>query len=216
MLAFQKMVIAIAGTGTVQGELYQAASRRREFYQQLGTLAGSRVAVYQYNGDLNSPWWFHSKTWIFDDEFALVSSANCNRRSYTNDSEIGLAIRDPTMSTGGIGFAKALRIQLWLKHLNAKPAASGLADGPSGRPLLSVSDVLDFASAAPLWDKAPLLFQPDLAGDLTPDIPLSDRFLHRLGVFDVVSLIPVLASLRTSIQIPSRDLQWSLIDPSGN
>jgi phosphatidylserine/phosphatidylglycerophosphate/cardiolipin synthase-like enzyme len=64
----------------------------------------------------------HSKMWVIDDEFAIIGSANCNRRSYTHDSEVTAGIYDPERS-----FAKQLRIALWAKHLNMAPSA--LADG---------------------------------------------------------------------------------------
>ena len=34
----------------------------------------------------------HSKTWVIDDEFAIVGSANCNRRGYTHDSEASVGV----------------------------------------------------------------------------------------------------------------------------
>ena len=61
----------------------------------------------------------HAKTWIFDDEYAFIGSANCNVRSWTHDSEVGVGVYDdflddkPTLT-----FAHRLRIRLWAEHLN--------------------------------------------------------------------------------------------------
>jgi hypothetical protein len=54
--SFQKMIIAVAGTPTVQGELCQAGSRRADFMRQLGPSAAGKVAVYVYKFDKNSPY----------------------------------------------------------------------------------------------------------------------------------------------------------------
>jgi phosphatidylserine/phosphatidylglycerophosphate/cardiolipin synthase-like enzyme len=62
------------------------------------------------------------ETWIFDDEFAIIGSANCNNRGYTHDSEVVAGIYDK--SYGGflpVPFAKALRISLWKEHLKISP-----------------------------------------------------------------------------------------------
>ncbi len=206
---FKKMVIAIAGTGTVQGELYQAASRRKEFYQQLGSGASSKVSVYCYRDDLNSPFWFHSKTWIFDDRFAVVTSANCNRRSYSCDSEIGLGIFDASSP----GFAKDLRQKLWLKHLNARPAASP----PGTVPAVTAADIDDFAGSADLWKKAQLLIDANLDKDMTPDIVISQAqmiaYLDKYGLGWLVQRVPYLRNL--AAQAATREPQWELIDPDG-
>ncbi len=67
------------------------------------------------------PWcgsYVHSKTWIFDDEYAIVGTANCTDRSLTHDSEVVVGVADnPLNSTRGEGFARQLRISLWRKHL---------------------------------------------------------------------------------------------------
>lgn len=60
----------------------------------------------------------HSKTWIFDDEYAVVGSANCTDRSFTFDSEIVAGISESGfIPPGPDAFAGALRINLWHKHL---------------------------------------------------------------------------------------------------
>lgn len=60
-----------------------------------------RFQVYQLNrgrctdeGCLGSHTYVHSKCWVFDDELAVVGSANCNRRGYQHDSEVDAFIWD--------------------------------------------------------------------------------------------------------------------------
>lgn len=60
----------------------------------------------------------HAKMMIVDDKFAMIGSANCGQRSYSNDSEIVAGIYDTSQDKpGAIHFAHALRIRLWAKHL---------------------------------------------------------------------------------------------------
>jgi phosphatidylserine/phosphatidylglycerophosphate/cardiolipin synthase-like enzyme len=61
----------------------------------------------------------HAKTWIFDDELAIIGSPNCNRRGLFFDSEVAAAIFDiqPALKEGRLSFAQKLRIQLWMEHL---------------------------------------------------------------------------------------------------
>lgn len=60
----------------------------------------------------------HTKMFIIDDEFAIIGSANCNRRSYTHDSEVIAAIADQTPASAlGYNLAHRLRIALWAEHL---------------------------------------------------------------------------------------------------
>lgn len=199
--SFQKMIIVVAGTGTIQGELFQAASRRAEFIQQLGEKAAKKVAVYVYNGDKNSPYWFHSKTWVFDDQFALISSANCNRRGYSHDSEIGVGVTDLTSGTKKINFAHRLRMDLWLKHLNTQPEG---ANKLQFRKLID-NDVWDFVGASPLWDKAPLLQRVDFMQNPEPDISLDEKFARKY---------PRVAKLYRKFR--KRNFEWDLIDPNGS
>jgi phosphatidylserine/phosphatidylglycerophosphate/cardiolipin synthase-like enzyme len=65
----------------------------------------------------------HSKMWIMDDKFAIIGSANCNRRGYTHDSEVVAGIYDESKDAPcTLHLAHALRIRLWAMHLNL-PAA---------------------------------------------------------------------------------------------
>lgn len=66
----------------------------------------------------------HSKLWVFDDELAIVGSANCNARGYEHDSEVIGAWSDPDWSSAKkwheleLNLAHKLRIELWKHHLN--------------------------------------------------------------------------------------------------
>jgi phosphatidylserine/phosphatidylglycerophosphate/cardiolipin synthase-like enzyme len=61
----------------------------------------------------------HSKTFIFDDKFAIVGSANANHRGYTFDSEQTAGIFD-TNEKKRFFFAHELRMHLWHKHLHRR------------------------------------------------------------------------------------------------
>lgn len=70
----------------------------------------------------------HAKMWIFDDELAVIGSANCNRRGWQSDSEANAFIwDDPLESSNPLTFAQSLRADLWAEHLGI--ASSSLTDG---------------------------------------------------------------------------------------
>jgi phosphatidylserine/phosphatidylglycerophosphate/cardiolipin synthase-like enzyme len=70
----------------------------------------------------------HAKTWIFDDELAVIGSANCNRRGWQSDSEANAFIFDDAAPPGGaLTFAQCLRRDLWAEHLGVP--ASSVTDG---------------------------------------------------------------------------------------
>jgi len=70
----------------------------------------------------------HAKMWIFDDELAVIGSANCNRRGWQSDSEANAFIFDDAAPSGGaLTFAQKLRCDLWAEHLGV--SASSVTDG---------------------------------------------------------------------------------------
>jgi phosphatidylserine/phosphatidylglycerophosphate/cardiolipin synthase-like enzyme len=70
----------------------------------------------------------HAKTWVFDDELAVIGSANCNRRGWQSDSEVNAFIFDDAVpSAGTLTFAQQLRCDLWSEHLGLP--ATTLTDG---------------------------------------------------------------------------------------
>jgi phosphatidylserine/phosphatidylglycerophosphate/cardiolipin synthase-like enzyme len=206
--SFKRMVILVPGAGSLQGELYQVWKRRTKFWKLLGPDAASKVKIYSYRGIPESPYLMHSKTWIFDDTFAVVSSANCNRRSYSHDSEIGVGIADPAPAQGKMPFAKDLRVKLWLKHLNLK--------GPTR----TASDVDDFEKGAALWDTPDTALEPlDLShpANQPPDQHLS-KYLPSQATLELPALSLTLSSRPSlTVNLLSFDREWDyLIDPDGS
>ncbi len=121
------VLVLICTTANVNAELRDPVDvaqywrRRRDFLDPLFAVDKTKVHVFEYR-----PAWMHSKTWVFDDKFALVGSANVNRRGYTHDSEVTAGIFD-TNPKGGVSkqwfFAHELRMNLWAKHLAVAPSA---------------------------------------------------------------------------------------------
>jgi phosphatidylserine/phosphatidylglycerophosphate/cardiolipin synthase-like enzyme len=65
----------------------------------------------------------HAKSWVFDDELAVIGSANCNRRGWEFDTEIdAFVFDDRTPMVGTHSFAQRLRMDMWAEHLDL-PAA---------------------------------------------------------------------------------------------
>jgi len=65
----------------------------------------------------------HSKTWVIDDVYFLTGSANLNRRSYTMDQEMSVAVMDSEKTTNKDGyevlkFAHDARVKMWAELLN--------------------------------------------------------------------------------------------------
>jgi phosphatidylserine/phosphatidylglycerophosphate/cardiolipin synthase-like enzyme len=88
---------------------------RKKFIDAIKSGNPGKVDVIQYK-QAEAPNPLHSKCWIVDDTFAVLGSANCNRRGYSHDSEVAVGITGA--SRDGTEFAKALRIKTWLNHLN--------------------------------------------------------------------------------------------------
>jgi phosphatidylserine/phosphatidylglycerophosphate/cardiolipin synthase-like enzyme len=116
----------------------------------------------------------HAKTWIIDDEFAIIGSANCNNRSYTHDSEVVAGIYD----SGRFSitpFAKRLRMRLWQEHLQIPsmhlhdPVASAL-HWLNPPPSANI-DVVPVADVNPPRDPQTFLHRRDVIA--IPRLPIS-------------------------------------------
>jgi phosphatidylserine/phosphatidylglycerophosphate/cardiolipin synthase-like enzyme len=91
---------------------------------------GDRVAVYDIENEQGTPIYVHAKVVVIDDEVALLGSDNLNRRSWTHDSELSIAVLDEERDDrapsdpGGRGdgarrFARSLRLELEREHLGS-------------------------------------------------------------------------------------------------
>jgi phosphatidylserine/phosphatidylglycerophosphate/cardiolipin synthase-like enzyme len=115
---------------------------RRDFIGLIDTLLlgtnRAKLGVFQLTTSQSAPTfgdhtYVHSKSWVFDDELAVIGTANCNRRSYTFDSEVDAFIfednrrEDDARQT----FAQRYRMALWQHHLGVPglSVTDGVASG---------------------------------------------------------------------------------------
>ncbi|NUR07651.1 MAG: phospholipase [Nocardioidaceae bacterium] len=78
--------------------------------------APGRVAIYGIENHAGTPVYVHAKTCNVDDTWVTVGSDNFNRRSWTHDSELSIAVVDP--SPDGLALATRLRLTLAAEHLD--------------------------------------------------------------------------------------------------
>lgn len=78
----------------------------------------------------------HSKSWIVDDVFAIIGSANFFRRSFYTDGECSIAVIDE--KTDAANFAVDFRKHLWGEHAGLDAARLGVLD--------------DLDTALKIWD----------------------------------------------------------------
>jgi phosphatidylserine/phosphatidylglycerophosphate/cardiolipin synthase-like enzyme len=104
--------------------------RRSQIIQSLKQVGGDRVRVFwrvtpgkDGSATFGRHSYVHSKTWIFDDQLAIIGSANFNRRGWSHDSEVVAAIFDKVDSVLDPSFAQKLRRDLWAEHLGVAPTA---------------------------------------------------------------------------------------------
>ncbi len=113
--SFEQMVILLPDDNGVDIETFGLGGfKRAEFFRHLRSRGGAEklrvVCGSRYT---------HSKLWIFDDEFVVIGSANCNRRGWEHDSEAVVGIYDESEETSAcLRFAKRMRIKLWADHFN--------------------------------------------------------------------------------------------------
>jgi phosphatidylserine/phosphatidylglycerophosphate/cardiolipin synthase-like enzyme len=145
---FKKIIIFCTRIDDINDEFQGTGwKHRNNFISSLIAAAQDKVEVCQYKtkGSVNcsgNSWssicYIHSKTWIFDDEYLITGSANCNRRGYSHDSELDIGIYDQNKM-----FVKDMRIKLWQKRLNVE----GIIRSP-----LSDNELNDFLSASKYWE----------------------------------------------------------------
>ncbi|ATY30901.1 phospholipase D-like domain-containing protein [Sphingomonas psychrotolerans] len=111
---------------------------RRDFVGMIDALLPganrAKLGVFQLTTSQSAPTfgdhtYVHSKSWVFDDELAVIGTANCNRRSYTFDSEVDAFIFEDNRREGDTRptFAQRYRMALWQHHLGV--GASAVTNG---------------------------------------------------------------------------------------
>jgi phosphatidylserine/phosphatidylglycerophosphate/cardiolipin synthase-like enzyme len=112
--------------GPVSGPPHRLGQRRS--LEVVRAAGGDRVAIFDIENEAGRPIYVHAKVVVIDDEVALLGSDNLNRRSWTHDSELSIAVFDDERDgrapddPGGEGrgarrFARDLRLQLAREHL---------------------------------------------------------------------------------------------------
>ena len=112
---------AVAGIPTMMG--------RHDVMRTCKAAGGDRFAVYDLENDAGTPIYVHAKVVIVDDVWAMVGSDNLNRRSWTHDSELSIAVLDASedgryphdpagLGDGARTFARNLRLRLSREHLD--------------------------------------------------------------------------------------------------
>ncbi|MBK8259605.1 MAG: phosphatidylserine/phosphatidylglycerophosphate/cardiolipin synthase family protein [Polyangiaceae bacterium] len=96
-----------------------------------GETAVKKFGIYEMQAPGHE--WVHSKLFVFDDEFAVVGSANANNRGYFVDSEAAVAVAEREFrhpdgrwrsewSMVEAAWARRLRMSLWREHLGLREA----------------------------------------------------------------------------------------------
>ena len=131
--ANEKLQVVILVPDNSITELTDCRAKRNEFLKILEafykphapTSPSNRVAVCALKrptGQASSQQrytYVHSKIYLIDDKFAIIGSANCNQRSWTNDSEVVAGIYDESDDKERtIHFAHHLRLRIWAQYLN--------------------------------------------------------------------------------------------------
>ncbi|HEX8103182.1 MAG TPA: phospholipase D-like domain-containing protein [Solirubrobacteraceae bacterium] len=125
--AFEFLLMVMNGSAAAAVDVNFLVTARNELRRDLAKIDPGRTRWGMYTlKDLGDPerqkWcgtYLHSKTWIFDDGYTIIGSANCDNRGYTHDAELMVGVADADAITVhlGEGFAADLRTRLWHKHL---------------------------------------------------------------------------------------------------
>jgi phosphatidylserine/phosphatidylglycerophosphate/cardiolipin synthase-like enzyme len=136
------VVVVVPRYSDREGRIAEMPTRvgRQDAVHMCAAAGGDRFAMYDLENRDGVPVYVHAKVVVVDDTWAMIGSDNLNRRSWTHDSELSIAVLDaehderaPTdpagLGDGARTFARDLRLQLWCEHLD--------------RPETSIDDLLD-------------------------------------------------------------------------
>jgi phosphatidylserine/phosphatidylglycerophosphate/cardiolipin synthase-like enzyme len=149
--SFRCLIILITHDEQINAEIGgQGSYRRALFIQNLKSgPGGEKVKVFKHKSR-----YVHAKIYLVDDKFAIIGSANCNRRGMQHDSEVAAGIFDRSSDKEEVlHFARRLRMRLWATHFNF----SGQSNDPN-RPTNDDSEfceVADGVGSAVHWMKLP-------------------------------------------------------------
>ncbi len=126
-MQFEFLLMLINGSPSAAADFRYLITARNEFRRDLSKIDPKQTRWGMYtlkdsNDKERQKWcgtYVHSKTWIFDDGYAVIGSANCDNRGYTHDTEVVAGITDSNLLEVYLGesFAIDLRTRLWHKHL---------------------------------------------------------------------------------------------------
>ncbi len=125
-----RVVVVVPAYPDEDGRLSGPANRIRQLrvLARLRAAGGTRFAAYHLERSDGTPIYVHAKVCIVDDVWMIAGSDNVNRRSWTHDSELSLAILDSDVDDreprdpAGVGdrarvLPRATRLELWAEHL---------------------------------------------------------------------------------------------------
>jgi phosphatidylserine/phosphatidylglycerophosphate/cardiolipin synthase-like enzyme len=148
------VVVVVPAFPDQDGRLSGTANRVNQLrvLHRLATAGGDRFAAFNLERSDGVPIYVHAKVCIIDDVWMMAGSDNFNRRSWTHDSELSLAILDQRIDDrlpadpGGLGdYARVLprstRLELWAEHLQRSTLAVDPHDGY--QQLCEAADSLD-------------------------------------------------------------------------
>ncbi|MFC4950270.1 phospholipase D family protein [Pseudonocardia sp. GCM10023141] len=161
--------------------------------------ASDRVHVFDLENHHGTPVYGHAKVAVVDDVWAAAGSANLNRRSWSHDSELTVAVlddtldgRDPTHPADhgdpARRFARALRLRLMREHLD-RAGDDDVDDGDDlCDPMEAVLALDRAATALDAWHRAGRI-GPRPPGRLRHHRPERLRWYTRLWAVPVYRLV---------------------------
>ena len=124
------VVVVVPAYPDEDGRVSGAANRVSQLrvLARLADAGGDRFGAYHLERNDGTPIYIHAKLCIVDDVWVMAGSDNFNRRSWTHDSELSIAILDSELDDrephdpGGLGdgarvLARNTRMGLWREHL---------------------------------------------------------------------------------------------------
>lgn len=111
----------------------EIGERQIRFFNEIMKAPGaeSKVGVYVRTSKFKPPLgphaYIHAKTWVVDDQLAIIGSANLDVRGWSGDNQANACIFDGPASDKKPSFAQRYRMRLWSEHLRV--AESVVVDG---------------------------------------------------------------------------------------